>query len=147
MVSTNTTLEALSDQQYRDMFLEAQQLKMIPYDFRLWNRYLYWRGRNANDALLLRNIYAWLWKQDVSADTVGKWCVEGHFVKNAYASVQGLGNAHGDSTRLVKFLQDNQAALSGREDHESAYTQIKQSAWLDQAKLCVKHGKPKKGRQ
>lgn len=143
MASTNTTLKALSDQQYRDMFLEAQRLKMIPYDFRVWNRYLYSKFQNANDALILRNIYVLLWKLRISVDTVGKWCAEGNFATNAHASVKRSENTHGDSTHLLKFLEDNHDALSEREDHGSAYNQIKPNAWLDQAKLCVKHGEPK----
>ncbi|GAM38918.1 hypothetical protein TCE0_034f10040 [Talaromyces pinophilus] len=142
MANTDTGRSVLSAEQYHNMFLEAQHLKMIPYDFRVWDRYLYSKCLRPYQAVLLRDVHVWLLKMEITPSTIGQWCVSGKFEKNAHEFIKNSNNKYGDSSKILEFLEKNAEVLGKSLSRDSAGDQRSVNNWLAQGRACVRSGKP-----
>ncbi|KUL89499.1 hypothetical protein ZTR_04361 [Talaromyces verruculosus] len=79
MASGAGYVEDLSPNEYEDMLKEALNLKMIPYDLRVWDRYLFSQcGTDITAAKRLLKIYWSLIENfGTSVWEIGQWCQSG----------------------------------------------------------------------
>lgn len=139
MASTQTPPKELSPQDYVRIFKEANDLYMPPFDFRVWDRYLFSRcSDNVRISGLLRlfrtTIKYLQGSPEQNIQTVGQWCEEGTFFDKAKNVI--------DSTVCdlicLDFLGDYETILKAKPLGLSEVQDIHQTAWFEQAKDCVK---------
>src|SRR4051812_39205317 len=89
MASTQSSTQPLTDdpspKEYARLFKEAYNHHMPPYDFRVWDRYLFSRCTSQNQVLGLLSLYEWLLGKEIDIEKesdiqeIGKWCMMGKF--------------------------------------------------------------------
>lgn len=142
MANANTKPSDLSPEQYSTIFREAQHFKMIPYEYRVWDRYLYSKCPWPDDAVILRDVHVWLMRLKHTPITIGEWCVKGKFVENAHNYIKNSNNKYGDSGNILRFLEQHEAVLATPLSSNTTLGNQSTELWLAQGRACVKAGKP-----
>ncbi|KAF5015502.1 hypothetical protein F66182_13151, partial [Fusarium sp. NRRL 66182] len=142
MANANTKPSDLSPEQYPEIFLEAQYLRMIPYDYRVWDRYLYSKCPEPDDAVLLLGVHVWLMKLKFTAGIIGEWCENGEFVENARKYIRESNYVYGNRSKIEGFLEQRGAVLTTPLSSDTTLGTQSTDQWLAQGRACVKSGRP-----
>jgi hypothetical protein len=121
---------------------EAYELRMRPYDFRVWDRYLFSRCSEKVPVLGLFQLFEWpmIYLPGTSEECfekVGQWCIQGTFIDGVKSIIVRLRDRHFDRERAdldLAFIEKHQAIFKDGPMQLSAVGKKEQDVWCDQAK-------------
>jgi hypothetical protein len=140
-----STQPELDPEEYTRRFEEAFELRMPPYDFRVWNRYLFSRCSDSEEVLGLMNLFKWLMKAgdySTNANAIGQFCMNGRAfitaVKNIIEMTQGTYWDQEEVARDLAFIEKKGELFeAGPIPGLSEVNQEQKEKWLIQAKSCI----------
>ncbi|KAE8549809.1 hypothetical protein EYB25_008333 [Talaromyces marneffei] len=152
---TQPPIDDISSKEYSYLFNEAHNYHMPPYDFRVWDRYLFSRCTSRTQILGLWRLYEWplrLSRGRVGIDDIGKWCMDGKFTYRVKKLINNERmTCNPDYKRInrdLSFIQENQEILDLGPMNISRPDDAHKELWLKQAKGCIMSRKiPKSERE
>lgn len=142
MDSSQPSTPQLSPEQVK--FKEAYDLHMPPYDFKIWDKYLFSRCSSGEEVLGLFNLFRWLMESSeyaYNAKAIDQFCAKGdafiEAVKNIIDMAKDTWMNPEEIRRDLAFIKEHQAKFSAGPMHLSAVGEKEQKAWRDQAKACI----------
>ena len=142
--STHSPIEDLSFKEYADIFEEAYAHHMPPYDFRVWDRYLFSRCTTQEQFLGLLSLYEWVqgYRHYFDSEEIAKWCMNGQLacrVKRIIDTADRTGSAGKAKIKKdLEFLKSNYEILDLGPMNLSSVDDTHAETWFMQAKGCVK---------
>ncbi|PCG98946.1 Hypothetical protein PENO1_036330 [Penicillium occitanis (nom. inval.)] len=142
--STQSPIEDLSSEEYARIFNEAFDHHMPPYDFRVWDRYLFSRCTTQEQFLGLLSLYEWVrgYRHYFDSEEIAKWCMNGQLacrVKRIIDTADRTGSARKAKIKKdLNFLKSNYEILDLGPMNLSSVDDTHAEIWFMQAKACVK---------
>jgi hypothetical protein len=128
----NDIVPSLNDEDYATLFEEAIQAKMVPYDVRVWSRYLFDKCNAVQIDYLVNLFWNLLNIEKVDAQEIGTWCLQGVFYDEAVKRTA--------LSPLWSFLTYQHATFNASPNNYPYITICTDSAlqkrWFEQSNYC-----------
>lgn len=126
-------------------FEEAYYLDMPPYNFTVWDRYLFSRCSDEVPVLGLLRLffYPMTFPEHIaigSSEIIGQWCMQGTFTDEVKKIIEKIRDDHFDRDQVeqdLAYIEEHQAIFKKGPMQLSAVGEKEQNQWFDQAKTCI----------